>query len=138
MSCRQNSLRRKNNRLALLSTILFGVSVGLPWFTLQGQSPQIKRGGVRFRFTDAPVQNPIQQKNNSKPEIPATKIERPSLKQQLQEPPNTAINVATEEERNQSIALDWKDPWVVFFVTGRQYGYMEPCGCTGLENQKGG
>jgi len=138
MSCRQTSLRRKKNRLALLSTIFFGVSIGLPWFTLHGQSPQTRRGGLRFRFTDAPAQPPVQQKNNSKPEIPATKIERPSLKQQPQEAPNTAINVATEEERNQSIALDWKDPWVVFFVTGRQYGYMEPCGCTGLENQKGG
>lgn len=51
---------------------------------------------------------------------------------------NQPINVATEEERNQVIAPDWKDPWVVFFVTGKQSGYLEPCGCTGLENQKGG
>lgn len=48
------------------------------------------------------------------------------------------ITVATAEERNQKIAPDWKDPWAVFYVTGKQYGYMEPCGCTGLENQKGG
>jgi hypothetical protein len=48
------------------------------------------------------------------------------------------VSVATEEERNQKIAVDWKDPSVVFFITGKQYGYMEPCGCTGLENQKGG
>lgn len=48
------------------------------------------------------------------------------------------IRVATEEERNQKIAVDWKNPSVVFFITGKQYGYMEPCGCTGLENQKGG
>jgi len=27
---------------------------------------------------------------------------------------------------------------VVFYITGNQYGYIEPCGCTGLENQKGG
>jgi hypothetical protein len=54
---------------------------------------------------------------------------------QVAQPP---IHVASEEERNQSIATDWKDPWLVFFVTGNQYGYLEPCGCTGLENQKGG
>ena len=48
------------------------------------------------------------------------------------------ITVATEEERNQKIAEDWKDPWLVFYITGNQYGYIEPCGCTGLENQKGG
>ena len=27
---------------------------------------------------------------------------------------------------------------IVFFITGRQHGYIEPCGCTGLTNQKGG
>jgi hypothetical protein len=48
------------------------------------------------------------------------------------------ISVATEEERNQKIAEDWEQPWLVFYITGNQYGYIEPCGCTGLENQKGG
>ncbi len=32
----------------------------------------------------------------------------------------------------------WEEPQVVLFVTGNQHGYIEPCGCTGLENQKGG
>jgi len=48
------------------------------------------------------------------------------------------ITVATEEERNQVIAPDWERPWACLMLTGRQHGYMEPCGCTGLENQKGG
>ena len=48
------------------------------------------------------------------------------------------ISVATEEERNQKIAEDWRQPWLVLYVTGNQYGYLEPCGCTGLANQKGG
>ncbi|MEZ6107674.1 MAG: hypothetical protein R3B96_16545 [Pirellulaceae bacterium] len=30
----------------------------------------------------------------------------------------------------------WGEPAVVFFVTGRQNGYIEPCGCTGLANQR--
>ena len=33
---------------------------------------------------------------------------------------------------------DWPKPQVVLVVTGRQNGYLEPCGCTGLANQKGG
>lgn len=33
---------------------------------------------------------------------------------------------------------EWRKPDVVLFVTGDQHGYIEPCGCTGLENQKGG
>ncbi len=47
-------------------------------------------------------------------------------------------NVATLEERNQTIAADWPEPQAVLFVSGQQHGYIEPCGCTGLENQKGG
>ncbi|MEX1039842.1 MAG: multiheme c-type cytochrome [Pirellulaceae bacterium] len=33
---------------------------------------------------------------------------------------------------------DWPKPEVVLFVSGQQQGYIEPCGCSGLENQKGG
>ncbi|MCA9181336.1 MAG: hypothetical protein KDA51_07775, partial [Planctomycetales bacterium] len=47
-------------------------------------------------------------------------------------------NVATAAERNQTIAVDWPVPQAVLFVSGQQHGYIEPCGCTGLENQKGG
>lgn len=32
----------------------------------------------------------------------------------------------------------WPQPDLTLFFTGRQYGYIEPCGCTGLANQKGG
>ncbi len=32
----------------------------------------------------------------------------------------------------------WPEPKLVLFITGRQNGYIEPCGCTGLANQKGG
>ena len=32
----------------------------------------------------------------------------------------------------------WPQPKLVFFLTGQQMGYIEPCGCTGLANQKGG
>lgn len=32
----------------------------------------------------------------------------------------------------------WPTPEVAIFVTGQQHGYIEPCGCTGLEHQKGG
>lgn len=32
----------------------------------------------------------------------------------------------------------WPPPELVLVLTGQQLGYIEPCGCTGLENQKGG
>lgn len=55
---------------------------------------------------------------------------------QNQLPPEA--NVASEAERNQKIAADWPMPQVVIYVSGQQHGYIEPCGCTGLEKQKGG
>jgi hypothetical protein len=62
-----------------------------------------------------------------------------SVRANLSEPPaDPPITVATEEEKNQKIATDWQNPWLVFYITGNQYGYLEPCGCTGLANQKGG
>jgi hypothetical protein len=47
-------------------------------------------------------------------------------------------NVATHDEKHQLIAVDWPQPQAVLFITGQQQGYLEPCGCTGLANQKGG
>jgi hypothetical protein len=32
----------------------------------------------------------------------------------------------------------WPKPKVALYITGEQHGYIEPCGCTGLTNQKGG
>ncbi|HMC12054.1 MAG TPA: multiheme c-type cytochrome [Pirellulaceae bacterium] len=39
---------------------------------------------------------------------------------------------------NDSLFAGWPKPVVALVVTGQQMGYIEPCGCTGLENQKGG
>ena len=63
--------------------------------------------------------------------------------------PFGAINYATSddksEERNgdkkekeEDLLKEMERPTFAFFITGRQNGYIEPCGCTGLYNQKGG
>ena len=50
-----------------------------------------------------------------------------------------AVAVATESTAKGPLKwLDWTDPQLVLFVTGRQHGYFEPCGCAGLDNQLGG
>ena len=38
----------------------------------------------------------------------------------------------------EDLVKDWDKPDVALFVTGRLHGYIEPCGCTGLDKQKGG
>jgi hypothetical protein len=39
---------------------------------------------------------------------------------------------------HEPLFVDWPQPAFVILVTGQQLGYIEPCGCTGLANQKGG
>ena len=39
---------------------------------------------------------------------------------------------------NGSIFVDWKKPKAAILLSGLLDGYVEPCGCAGLENQKGG
>lgn len=60
-------------------------------------------------------------------------------------PTNPVSATGTEKEEDTptfppatDIAGDWDKPDITLFVTGRLHGYIEPCGCTGLANQKGG
>lgn len=39
---------------------------------------------------------------------------------------------------NGPLFVDWPAPEFALLITGLQQGYLEPCGCAGLENQKGG
>ena len=39
---------------------------------------------------------------------------------------------------NGEIFVDWPQPDVALVISGEQMGFFEPCGCAGLENQKGG
>ena len=39
---------------------------------------------------------------------------------------------------NGKIFEDWSQPQVALVITGRQEGYLEPCGCAGIDTMKGG
>lgn len=57
--------------------------------------------------------------------------------------PDRGVDVAdsvveTLRQRNGTIFKDWPTPQAVVVITGELDGYIEPCGCTGKENQKGG
>jgi len=48
---------------------------------------------------------------------------------------------AEDDSKNkaaENLVKGWDKPDVTLFITGRLHGYIEPCGCTGLSNQKGG
>lgn len=60
-----------------------------------------------------------------------------------QERQNPSASAGGEEAEKPSAldampCADWEKPVFALVCTGRQYGYIEPCGCTGLENQTGG
>ncbi len=126
------SNRRSSFKTLLALSIGLSVSIILP--NLHGEPPKgslgskgdVKQTKVQIRFP------------TNVPDV-ASDVARINA---AQDPPKRGngvpITVATDEEKNQKIAVDWKDPLFVFFVTGSQTGYIEPCGCTGLENQKGG
>jgi hypothetical protein len=63
----------------------------------------------------------------------------PTGKKPSSAPPGPGLVPAKQENGAAGAAFaDWPKPTVVLVLTGQQMGYIEPCGCTGLENQKGG
>ena len=51
---------------------------------------------------------------------------------------STQDTVDDEDLSPETLVTDWPKPAFALFVTGRQHGYIEPCGCITLERQKGG
>lgn len=49
-----------------------------------------------------------------------------------------STKVPTKDHEREALFVGWENPKIVFLLSGNQMGYIEPCGCAGLENQKGG
>lgn len=52
--------------------------------------------------------------------------------------PTASASASESLVRELKLFDGWSEPDVAIFVTGQQKGYIEPCGCAGLANQKGG
>ncbi|MEC9091498.1 MAG: hypothetical protein VX438_02245, partial [Planctomycetota bacterium] len=73
-------------------------------------------------------------------ETPATHFSVPNsarVQEETKSPGHSKI-LGDASQEVQRLFGNWEQPEFAFFITGRQHGYIEPCGCTGLENQKGG
>ena len=46
--------------------------------------------------------------------------------------------IADAIKKNQEIFVNWPKPQLALVFSGEMDGYLEPCGCAGLDNQKGG
>ncbi|HEX3871483.1 MAG TPA: multiheme c-type cytochrome [Pirellulales bacterium] len=53
-------------------------------------------------------------------------------------PTANATPPAAKPRQDSELFVNWGKPDVVIVATGEQLGYIEPCGCAGLDNQKGG
>ena len=115
--------------------------------TLATKPPQLDRTSG-----DSPADMPAEeiqlatQKEESRPANNPSPLRHAIYNEEIDEPIPDANQIATDTNQTvvepkiqtASYLSDWKDPEFVLFVTGRQHGYIEPCGCTGLENAKGG
>ncbi len=55
--------------------------------------------------------------------------------------PATAVDGSANKvdgKHQEPLFVGWPKPQFALLITGQQMGYIEPCGCTGLVNQKGG
>ena len=69
------------------------------------------------------------QSNNAAAEAPQTAANQPN---EIVKPPFDPI------KENGPIFVGWGVPRVALVITGQQNGYLEPCGCAGLDRMKGG
>jgi hypothetical protein len=93
-------------------------------------TPPASTEANRAESTNPSVENPIDDASATDP------IE-------VGDPEGADVNVDTpiaveEETEEKTFEPFWDKPLLTLFITGRQEGYIEPCGCTGLKNQKGG
>lgn len=83
-----------------------------------------------------PEQEPASEADSHQEPSAETSVGRPETEQVSggSDNPESQQDLATREELYQG----WATPELALFISGRQHGYIEPCGCAGLANQKGG
>ncbi|GAA4423695.1 multiheme c-type cytochrome [Bremerella cremea] len=94
------------------------------------QSPAVEvadSSPATVNFADA---KPIPSDSTDKP---VGQIQQVAMHAELEEKEEGGANVPRRE-----LFEGWPKPELALFLTGQQHGYIEPCGCTGLTNQKGG
>jgi len=73
----------------------------------------------------------------AKPDVPKT-VPEPDGHEAVPKAKEVDSDSEAKAKKREPLFVDWPEPQFVLFITGRQEGYIEPCGCTGLKNQKGG
>jgi hypothetical protein len=80
---------------------------------------------------DKPATKPPVTPTNKSAAAPVGKQKLPASPKELR-PPLDLIG------ENGEFFVDWKKPQLALLITGKIEGYLEPCGCAGIERMKGG
>ena len=83
---------------------------------------------------DCPPAGSPATRSASQPAAPSAPVVPPPASPRA---PSAAPGQAKTPKR-EPLFVGWPKPIVALFITGQQHGYIEPCGCSGLSNQKGG
>ncbi len=102
--------------------------------------------GCPSASTDQPQQAATAPEGAEKPVMAKPEAASPTVKQAARadrnkkeaDQPETDADDNDPVKRNGEIFVGWEKPKLAVVLTGEQLGYIEPCGCAGLENQKGG
>ena len=133
---KDKDVHRSSNKIAWailgLFAVQIAVSMGCPGPTQTGQTANPEREPPASLET-AGVSSPSQQGTTKEPIQEVTEANEIPLTQSSSSPVDS-LGAAPDE----TLYEGWSKPEIALFVSGRQHGYIEPCGCTGLANQKGG
>jgi len=85
-----------------------------------------------------PVDKPSTPPESQSTSITETKPENDETANTTEPSAKQAKDPKKAAAQEDPILEGWKKPQFALFLSGQQHGYIEPCGCTGLANQKGG
>lgn len=107
-----------------------GATIAAIWLSLAGCSPAVKPDVEHKKLTVFKVA--AEASATAIVETPPAGEEKPAAHDIAEKPPVDPVVV------NGEIFTDWPTPQLAILFSGELDGYIEPCGCAGLENQLGG
>lgn len=112
-----------------------------PAVNTAGQTASDERGSDRTATPQVPQADAADDRETPEPEpVDANAAERtaPAATEDTSDETQADKSDATAIQPGTELFQGWPQPALVLVFTGEQGGYIEPCGCAGLENQKGG
>ena len=125
---------QRNPRLGIRAAVLLLGSISLAGLGCNGQ-PAAETAATPASSSSTPGAVSTNMPVAEQPPAPAPS---PAGAAKSKADPGPASTDTTPGARHEPLFVGWPKPSLALFISGQQYGYIEPCGCSGLTNQKGG